>query len=88
MPDLATYEGRCPNPGCKSAQWVSVSLDGGRTRIPQCVPCGAYHRGVVLGHRNVAEDPCLCRKGGDTGEDCPWKCPPHRPSGRPVERPS
>lgn len=25
-------------------------------------------------------DPCLCRKGGDSGEDCPWKCPPYRPA--------
>ena len=33
-----------------------------------------------------AEDPCLCRKGGDTGEDCPWKCP--LPSGRVDAEPS
>jgi hypothetical protein len=30
-------------------------------------------------------DPCACRKGGGTGEDCPWKCPPYRPvAARPV----
>jgi transcription elongation factor Elf1 len=33
-------EHRCPRCGSKS--WVSVSLNGGYTRIAQCVPCGAY----------------------------------------------
>lgn len=42
------YEGRCHR--CGSDRWGSVSLDGAWTRIPQCVPCGAYHRGVKLGH--------------------------------------
>ena len=23
----------------------------------------------------LPEDPCHCRKAGETGEDCPWKCP-------------
>jgi hypothetical protein len=39
--DDATYEGLCPR--CRSNRWVSVSLNGGFTRIPQCIPCGAYH---------------------------------------------
>jgi len=33
-------EHRCPRCGSKS--WVSVSLNGGWTRLAQCVPCGAY----------------------------------------------
>lgn len=32
---------RCPR--CGSNRFVSVSLDTGYTRIPQCVPCGHYH---------------------------------------------
>jgi DNA-directed RNA polymerase subunit RPC12/RpoP len=36
------YDGACP--ACGSRRWVGVSLNGGWTRIPQCVPCGAYHR--------------------------------------------
>lgn len=36
---------RCP--ACGSDRWVSVSLNGGYTRIPQCVPCGAYHKAVL-----------------------------------------
>ncbi len=27
---------------CGAARWVAASLDEGRTRIRQCVPCGAY----------------------------------------------
>lgn len=41
------YEGRCPR--CGSDRWISVSLNEGYTRIPQCVQCGTYHGGVVLG---------------------------------------
>ena len=37
-----TYTGACPQ--CGSSKWISVSLNEGYTRIPQCVPCGAYHR--------------------------------------------
>jgi hypothetical protein len=36
------YEGTCPR--CGSPHWTGVSLNGGYTRIPQCVPCGAYHQ--------------------------------------------
>lgn len=36
---------RCPR--CASPRWVSVSLDGGWTRLAQCVPCGAYHPGTI-----------------------------------------
>ena len=32
-------------------------------------------------------DPCLCRKAGDTGEDCPWKCPPYRPGAKAADMP-
>lgn len=35
-------------PRCGSLRWVSVSLNGGWTRLAQCVPCGAYHK-VVIG---------------------------------------
>lgn len=34
-------------PRCGSPRWVSVSLDEGWTRRAQCVPCGAYHPGVI-----------------------------------------
>lgn len=36
---------RCPQ--CGSKRWVSVSLNGGYTRLAQCVPCGAYHKPVI-----------------------------------------
>jgi hypothetical protein len=42
----AEYDGHCRV--CGSDRWVSVSFNGGTTRVPQCVPCGAVHRGVVL----------------------------------------
>ena len=38
---MDNYHGSCPR--CGSHRWVSVSLDEAWTRIPQCVPCGAYH---------------------------------------------
>ncbi|MDB4928308.1 MAG: hypothetical protein JWM10_792 [Myxococcaceae bacterium] len=41
----ATYTGCCPR--CGSPRWVSVSLDGAWPRVPQCVPCGAYHETVL-----------------------------------------
>lgn len=28
---------------CGANRFVSVSLNGGITRVPQCVPCGAIH---------------------------------------------
>lgn len=33
-------EWRCKR--CNSTRWVSASLDGGLTRIKQCIPCGRY----------------------------------------------
>ena len=38
---------RCPR--CGSNRFVSVSLNGGHTRRPQCVPCGKIHPGYTGG---------------------------------------
>lgn len=35
---------------------------------------------VVENISKLDEDPCLCRRSGDSGDDCPWKCPPYRPA--------
>lgn len=39
------YIGTCPR--CGSPRWVSVSLNEGYTRVPQCVPCGAIHKATL-----------------------------------------
>lgn len=43
-------EHTCPK--CGSTRYVSVSLNGGLTRIAQCVPCGAYGDKLGPGWRN------------------------------------
>lgn len=72
---MSEYEGKCPN--CGSSRWVSVSLDGGWTRRPQCVPCGAIHR-AVLG-RGTA-DP----RGATWDAHGQALTPPDEPSSSPV----
>jgi len=39
-------------PRCGSDRWVSVSLDGGWTRLAQCVPCGQVHAKLGPGWKN------------------------------------
>lgn len=51
MKTIDDYKGACPR--CGSTRWVSVSLNGGWTRVPQCVPCGAIHP-ATLGPGNAA----------------------------------
>lgn len=45
------YTGTCGR--CGSLRWVSVSFNGGLTRVPQCVPCGFLHPYVVLENKPI-----------------------------------
>lgn len=42
---LSAKKWRCSR--CNSKRWVSASLNGGVTRIKQCVPCGHYSSDLV-----------------------------------------
>jgi hypothetical protein len=42
---VATDNWRCRR--CGSTRWVAASLNGGLTRIRQCVPCGRYSGDLV-----------------------------------------
>lgn len=45
--EVSAKEWRCPR--CNSNRWVSASLNGGLTRIKQCVPCGHFSSDLVDG---------------------------------------
>lgn len=79
-----THCSQCTCTKCEPTDWRPVER-----RMPDFLQREreGYQRRTAQ-FSTAPEDPCLCRKGGDTGEDCPWKCPPYRPVERPVERPS